>query len=65
MEPACSAAVHRTSEDIKILKQLLAEETKRDGKDPARLTEFDFSFHLHVAYACGNLIYSLILDSFK
>jgi GntR family transcriptional repressor for pyruvate dehydrogenase complex len=65
VETACLAASLRTQEDIQVLKQIHGEETKRDGKKPNQLTELDFSFHLQVAQASGNLLYPLIMNSFK
>ena len=47
------------------LEALLQRELDSDCTDVAALTELDFQFHLQVALASGNLIYPLIVNSFK
>jgi len=65
VETACLAAVHRTEEHQRILKQIHTKEVQRKADDPAMLIELDFSFHIQIAHASNNLLYPLILNSFK
>lgn len=59
------AAIHRSAEQLARLHEILDQEAEAPQNDPARLTELDFSFHLQVAVTSANLIYPLILNSFK
>jgi DNA-binding FadR family transcriptional regulator len=59
------AALNCTPEQLAEFRLLLAEEEKAVCGDPQTLTELDFSFHLSVAIASGNLVYPLIINSFK
>jgi len=59
------AALNCTPEQLAEFRLLLAEEEKAACGDPQTLTELDFSFHLSVAIASGNLVYPLIINSFK
>jgi GntR family transcriptional repressor for pyruvate dehydrogenase complex len=65
VETACLAAVHRTNEHLRSLKQIYREEIDREKADPERLIELDFFFHMQIAHASNNLIYPLILNAFK
>jgi GntR family transcriptional repressor for pyruvate dehydrogenase complex len=65
VETACLAALHRTERHLHILKQIHTKEVQRKSDDPAILIELDFSFHIQVAHASNNLLYPLILNSFK
>jgi GntR family transcriptional repressor for pyruvate dehydrogenase complex len=65
VETACLAATHRTEEHLKKLRQIHKEEATGIREDVLHLTELDFSFHMQVAHASGNLLYPLILNSFK
>jgi GntR family transcriptional regulator, transcriptional repressor for pyruvate dehydrogenase complex len=64
-ETARLAALQRSAGHLRQLEDILAREAAGDRSDPAALTELDFSFHLLVALASGNLIYPLIINSFK
>lgn len=64
-ETARLAARYYTAEQLARLRELLAQEEATDSRDAASLTELDFSFHLQVALASGNLVYPLIINSFK
>jgi GntR family transcriptional repressor for pyruvate dehydrogenase complex len=59
------AVSHGTQEDYNRLKEILRQETNSRREDSISLVELDFAFHLQIAYASGNLIYPLILNSFK
>jgi DNA-binding FadR family transcriptional regulator len=43
----------------------LDEEARAACSDPQTLTGLDFSFHLSIAIASGNLVYPLIINSFQ
>lgn len=64
-EAARLAALNRTAAQIAELRQLLDAERLAAGEAPQALTDLDFSFHHTVAIASGNLVYPLILNSFK
>jgi GntR family transcriptional repressor for pyruvate dehydrogenase complex len=67
MEVDCArlAAKNHTHEQIADLKMLLEQEALIDRGDVVSLTERDFNFHLSLAIASGNLVYPLIINSFK
>jgi GntR family transcriptional repressor for pyruvate dehydrogenase complex len=67
MEVECArmAAQHHTPKQLEELKALLISETAIDGGDVGSLTELDFKFHLFIAIASGNMVYPLIINSFK
>ena len=64
-ETARLTAAHGSRDIINDLRGILAEEKAANPSDAARLTELDYSFHLKVALGSGNLVYPLILNSFK
>lgn len=64
-ETARLAAVNPAPDVIKDLRSILAEEKAADKADAALLTRLDFSFHLKVALGSGNLVYPMLLNSFK
>jgi GntR family transcriptional regulator, transcriptional repressor for pyruvate dehydrogenase complex len=67
-ETARLAAVNCTEEQLAGLRSLLDEEARAASEavcDPQTLTTLDFSFHLSIAIASGNLIYPLIINSFQ
>jgi GntR family transcriptional regulator, transcriptional repressor for pyruvate dehydrogenase complex len=64
-ESARLAALNRTPEQMTEFHAILNEEQQAAGDNPQVLTELDFSFHLSVAIASGNLVYPLIINSFK
>ncbi len=65
VETARLAALHRTDEHLRELNDLLTQEQEAACCDPQTLTSLDFDFHLLVAIASGNLIYPLLINSFK
>ncbi|MEZ0395608.1 MAG: FadR/GntR family transcriptional regulator [Anaerolineales bacterium] len=65
VETARLAALHRTEEHLREFHDLLAQEQEAACCDPQTLTGLDFDFHLLVAIASGNLIYPLLINSFK
>ena len=64
-ETARLAAQNRTSAQLEEFQALLAAEKEAMHADPQTLTDIDFTFHHSVALASGNIIYPLILNSFK
>lgn len=64
-ETARLAASHRESENIQVLRDILVQEFAADRHDITNLIHLDFDFHLQIALASGNLIYPLIVNSFK
>ena len=67
-ETARLAALNRTEQQLAGLRSLLEQEAKAGGEsagDPQTLTGLDFSFHLSIAIASGNLVYPLIINSFQ
>ena len=63
-ETARLAATNRSQEHLAQFEQILQSEMTI-ARDQAELTGLDFSFHLLTAIASGNLVYPLILNSFK
>lgn len=64
-ETARLAALHRTAEQLSELQSIIQAESNAGHVTPAELTELDFQFHLVVAIASGNLLYPLLMNSFK
>jgi GntR family transcriptional repressor for pyruvate dehydrogenase complex len=64
-ETARLAALNRTSEQIEEFHGLLKQEAAVDRCDAVRLTELDFAFHLLIAIASGNILYPLVINSFR
>lgn len=64
-ETARLAALNRTEDHLKELSDIVEAEHSADCGDAQLLTEMDFSFHLAIAIASANLIYPLIINSFK
>jgi GntR family transcriptional repressor for pyruvate dehydrogenase complex len=64
-ETARLAALHRTSDQIQKLRNLLAAEQNAMNSDVETLTELDFFFHLEIAVTSGNQLYPLFMNSFK
>jgi len=59
------AARHRTDENLRELAECLVAEEACDSGDAARLAELDFAFHHQIAMSTDNLIYPLLLNTFK
>lgn len=64
-ETAKLAAIHRTDDHLTRFEQILKIEEELDIHDTAAVTETDFAFHHLIAMASGNMIYPLLLNSFK
>ncbi len=65
VETARLSALNRTPDHLTESKRILEHETVIDRRNAAALAELDFTFHLLVANASGNLMYPLIMNSFK
>jgi DNA-binding FadR family transcriptional regulator len=63
-ETARLAALHRSALHLAQFAQILERE-KLASEPIEALTELDFSFHLLIAVASSNLVYPLILNSFR
>lgn len=64
-ETARLAAVNATPDQIEGLRRVLQDEIATSRSDATRLTELDFTFHIQLATASANLVYPLILNSFR
>ena len=64
-EIARCAARNHTKQNLDILQRILLQEQKAINADPLDRVDLDFSFHQQLAIASGNLVYPLILNSFK
>ncbi len=64
-ELARLAACRRTEESLNELERTLAKEALADRKDPHKITELDYEFHLNIAIASGNVFYPLLMNSLK
>lgn len=65
VETARLAAVQSTPDHLAEFGRILRMETSIDRQDAVALAELDFAYHLLVANASGNLMYPLIMNSFK
>jgi GntR family transcriptional regulator, transcriptional repressor for pyruvate dehydrogenase complex len=59
------AAVNRTEDHVKELYELFSAEEATSPKDLKKITALDFSFHHTIGMASGNVIYPLLINSFK
>ena len=59
------AARHRSDAQLEEFNNILHQETTADHTDIENITQLDFEFHLIVAIATDNLLYPLLLNSFK
>jgi len=65
IENARLAAKHRTDAQLEEFKHVLKIESKIDHTDIDAVTGLDFEFHLILAISTDNLLYPLLLNSFK
>lgn len=65
METARLAARNRTGEHVRQFREIIEREKECDLSRPETLVAIDFEFHLVTAVATGNLVYPLIMNSFK
>jgi GntR family transcriptional repressor for pyruvate dehydrogenase complex len=64
-ETARLAAIHRTRQQLADFQELLSAEITAAEADPHTLTDLDYKFHLLIAITSSNLVYPLIINSFK
>jgi GntR family transcriptional regulator, transcriptional repressor for pyruvate dehydrogenase complex len=64
-ESARLAALNRTSDQMDEFNALVIVEQGKKNNNPQVLTDTDFIFHQLVAIASGNLVYPLVINSFK
>ncbi len=64
-ETASLAAVNRNNDHLSEFKFIIGEEKICSRDDIERISDLDFEFHLLTAIASGNIIYPLMLNSFK
>jgi DNA-binding FadR family transcriptional regulator len=64
-ETARLAALNRSEEQLQHLQGFLVRETQTDLEDADAVAELDFGFHRLVALASDNVMYPLIINSFK
>jgi DNA-binding FadR family transcriptional regulator len=64
-EAARMAASARSEDQLAAFDALLAQEARTDPADVPFLSELDFQFHHLVSMASGNLVYPLLLNSFR
>jgi len=64
-ETALLAALNRSTEHLNEFQFTITEEKSISRTDIERISSLDFDFHLLVAISSGNLIYPLMLNSFK
>jgi DNA-binding FadR family transcriptional regulator len=65
VETARLAALNRKKVHLRTFDKMIEEEQKVDIKETERISELDFKFHHTIAMASGNIIYPLLLNSFK
>jgi len=65
VETAGLAARNRTAGDLAAFAAIIDQEQRTDPRDTDAVGDLDFRFHHRVALASGNLIYPLLLNSFK
>jgi len=65
MENARLAARNRTDAQLEEFDRLLQQEAQADPSDIETITQLDFEFHLLVTIATDNLLYPLLINSFK
>lgn len=65
IETAKLASIHRTDLHLNKFEEILKTERDSDIHDSMAIAEIDFSFHHLIAMASGNMIYPLLLNSFK
>jgi len=64
-ETARLAASKRTPEQLVELEDILRRETETDPRNTDAITSLDFAFHHTIAMASANIIYPLLINSFK
>lgn len=64
-ETASCAAEKRSDDDLKALRDIADREAACRRDDQEAVSQVDYEFHHRIALASGNLIYPLLMNSFK
>ena len=64
-EAARLAALNRTKKNLSRLDEILKEEARASINDIELITEIDFNFHHIISISSANIIYSLLINSFR
>ncbi len=64
-ETASLSAANRNESHLQEFREIIAREKSADRSDCDYITSLDFDFHLLIAISSGNLVYPLMLNSFK
>ena len=64
-ETASLAALNRSDEHLNEFQFIIDEEKNINRTDVERISSLDFDFHLLIAISSGNVVYPLMLNSFK
>jgi len=65
VETARLAALNRSADQLRVLRDLLDREEAAGSGEIDRIAGLDFDFHHQIAMATGNMIYPLLLNSFR
>lgn len=65
VEAARLAALHRTAAQAQQLQEIFAAGATANPHDARSMAELDFAFHQLITLASGNVMYPLIINSFK
>jgi GntR family transcriptional regulator, transcriptional repressor for pyruvate dehydrogenase complex len=65
IETARLASLNRTEEHLSLFREILGQEKALATADIEGITKLDFEFHHLIALASGNLIYPLLVNSFR
>jgi len=64
-ETASLAALNRRDEHVAEFNSIISNEKNCERADFEKISSLDFDFHLLVAISSGNMVYPLMLNSFK
>jgi DNA-binding FadR family transcriptional regulator len=64
-ETARLAAMNRSEQNLMEFNELIENEKNTDFSNTSRIVSLDFSFHLLTAVSSGNLVYPLLMNSFR
>jgi len=65
VECARLAAKNRTADNLEALKAIIDKEKNIADENSRMITELDFDFHHKISMATGNLVYPLMMNSFR
>ncbi len=64
-ETARLAALNRTDEHLEVFRGIVDAEESADPRHIEKVTALDFEFHLTMGIASGNLVYPMLINSFR